>query len=110
MNNRCFSRVDLHEAVEKEVAIKDAEIVELRRLLRQRDERRLEDVRPNACSTHKGGEGSEGKRGHDQSGSSGEVGDRDAVGKSIKAELDLLRNILTEMQVIGGTCVLGSRL
>jgi len=65
--DRCFSRADVTEAVEREVSLMHAEIVELRRLLRSQDTLRLRDCDARA------GVGADGDR---------RDGDRGAAGSS----------------------------
>ena len=104
--DRCFSRADLTEAVEREVSLKHAEIVELRRLLRSQDTLRMRDCDARA------GEGADGDRGGGDRGAAvrsdggageqgsgrSEAGGEGGLTLPQKTELDLLRNILNEMQ------------
>jgi hypothetical protein len=105
--DRCFSRADVTEAVEREVSLKHAEIVELRRLLRSQDTLRLRDCDARAGVGADGdrGGGDRGAAGSSSDGGAGEQGTvrSEAGGEGSltlpqKTELDLLRNILNEMQ------------
>jgi len=104
--DRCFSRADVTEAVEREVSLMHAEIVELRRLLRSQDTLRLRDCDARA------GVGADGDRRDGDRGAAGssdggageqgtgraEAGGEGGLTLPQKTELDLLRNILNEMQ------------